>query len=66
MSVAGSSTKVLAHAGDFTIAASLSVPAAAAPSDKSLRIRIVYQVCDARRCESPASALLEVPFTILP
>jgi uncharacterized protein YyaL (SSP411 family) len=66
VSVAGSSAKVLAHAGEFTIAASLSVPAAEAPADKLLRIRIVYQVCDAHRCESPASALLEAPFTIVP
>jgi uncharacterized protein len=66
VSVGGSSTKVLAHAGDFTISASLMVPAGEAPADKRLRLRIVYQVCDARRCESPASALLEVPFTIVP
>ena len=66
MSVAGSPVPVLAHAGAFSIAASLTVPAAEAPGERRLRIRIVYQVCDARRCEPPESALLEAPFTIEP
>lgn len=66
VSVAASSVPVLAHAGAFSLTASLTVSAAEAPAEKHLRIRIVYQVCDARRCESPESALLETPLTIEP
>jgi hypothetical protein len=48
------------------VAASVAIPAAAAAGEQRLRVRVVYQVCDVRRCESPEAVLLEAPLTVVP
>jgi uncharacterized protein YyaL (SSP411 family) len=64
--LAGSSSPLLAHAGALSVAASVAIPAAAAAGEQRLRVRVVYQVCDVRRCESPEAVLLEAPLTVVP
>ena len=60
----GSLAPVLAHQGDATVAASMFVAADAAPGERRLRLRVVFQVCDLRRCEAPDSVLLESPVVV--
>jgi len=57
----GSTAPVLAHTGDATVVAPVFVGADAAAGERRLRLRVVFQVCDARRCEAPDSVLLEAP-----
>lgn len=60
----GSTQPVLAYQGEVTVLAPLPLGAEVAAGDLRLRVRVVFQVCDARRCEAPDSALLEAPLTI--
>jgi hypothetical protein len=62
----GGPASVLAHVGTVTVTAPLTVPREAPAAEKRLRVRVVYQVCDARRCEAPESVLLEAPFRVEP
>jgi hypothetical protein len=55
---------VLAHAGDVVVTAPVTVGAEAVEGERRLRVRVVFQACDARRCDAPDSALLEAPLVV--
>ena len=60
----GSLAPVLAHQGEATVVAPVFVGPDAAAGERRLRLRVVFQLCDLRRCEAPDSVLLEAPLVI--
>jgi hypothetical protein len=61
----GSAAPVLAYHGDATVVAPVFVGPEAIEGERRLRVRVVFQACDARRCQAPESVVLEAPFVIL-
>jgi hypothetical protein len=60
----GSSVPVLGHSGEAAVVVPVSVASDAAAGERRLRLRVVFQVCDARRCEAPDNVLLEAPVVV--
>ena len=60
----GSFAPVLAHRGVVTVATSVNVAPDATAGERRLRLSVVFQVCDLRRCEAPDRVLLEAPIVI--
>jgi hypothetical protein len=63
--VPGSSALVLTYQGEVTVVVPVFVGPEAGAGERRLRVRVVFQACDARRCEAPDSVLLEAPLVIL-
>ena len=60
----GSGAPVLAHEGEVVVTAPVTLGADAALGERRVRVRVVFQACDARRCDAPDSALLEAPLVV--
>jgi hypothetical protein len=43
----------------------LRAPRRGRPGERRVRLRVRYQACDARQCQSPESVILEAPLAIL-
>jgi uncharacterized protein YyaL (SSP411 family) len=52
------------YSGTVEVEVPVLAPAGLAPGPRPVRLRVVFQACDARRCAAPASELMEASVTI--
>jgi hypothetical protein len=53
-----------AYTGTVTVSVPLRLRPGRLPGERHVRVRVLFQVCDAVECGTPDSALLDVPVTI--
>ncbi len=54
-----------AYLGAHEVILPLTIPTDASPGPSSLRVRVGFQVCDARACQAPDSVVLTVPVQVV-
>ena len=54
-----------AHAGTLALTVPLRARRGRAPGETRVRLRIVFQACDARECRPPESAVVEAPLVVV-